>query len=308
MKKRTPSKPLPERRIIALARGWKLRRARGLQIVQAKTLARIPWLVHGFSTRIGGASDLDGAQVLNLSKTAWDTQEAVRANRENFLAALGAQRMQLITQRQFHSDLARVFDAPPEHAVRGDALLARASGLLLAVQTADCVPILLVDTRLRAVAAIHAGWRGTLRRIAAKTLGRMRAEFGTRPRDLFVVLGPAIGRCCYEVGIEVVQQFHSQFARAREWFDGPFDRLVTDDSPNPLQWLNRQPPGHQPPPPRAHLDLFAANRWQLEDAGVSARSISSSDLCTACRTDLFFSHRREHGRTGRLMGVVGIQL
>lgn len=188
-----------------------------------------------------------------------------------------------------------------------DAALTRQPGLLLAVQTADCVPILLVDTERRCVAAIHAGWRGTLARIAAKTLGRMRVEFGTRPENVTAALGPAIGRCCYEVGPEVAQAFSGQFAPAAEWFDGPFARLALGEEPNPLPWLTMMPPGHQPPPERVWLDLRAANRWQLLDAGVAPRRIAVSTLCTACRTDLFFSYRREGARTGRLMAAIGIR-
>jgi YfiH family protein len=290
-----------------LPAGWRWLRAGGLLILQAAPLARLAWLAHGYSTRLGGASNFDGARVLNLGRTEWDSPQTVHTNRAAFLAALGAAEMHLLTNRQIHSDAAHVFDAAPASQCRGDALLTRARGLLLGVLTADCVPLLLVDTRRRAVAAVHAGWRGTLRRVSEKTLGRMRAEFGTRPRDVLAALGPAIGRCCYEVGIEVVQKFHAQFAEARAWFDGPFDRLVADDSPNPLQWLNMHPPGHQPPPPTARLDLFAVNRWQLVEAGVPAKNIFVAPFCTACRTDLFFSHRRERGRTGRLLGAIGLR-
>ncbi|MBI3484737.1 MAG: peptidoglycan editing factor PgeF [Acidobacteria bacterium] len=290
------------------APAWRTRRARGVQILESCALEKIPWLVHGVTLRLGGASVLDGKRVFNLGRTDWDTRENVLANRKKLLAALGAEKMLLVSQRQFHSALARVFDAPPVVALKGDAALTRTPGLLLAVLTADCVPILLVDTKRRAVAAVHAGWRGTLKRVAEKTLGKMRMTFGTRPRDVLAVLGPGIGRCCYEVGPEVAQAFHSQFAHAKDWFDGPFERLVSDDTPNPLQWLNMHPPGHQPPPPSVHLDLAAASRWQLESAGVPSANIFSSALCTACRTDIFFSHRAEFGKTGRLMGVIGIRL
>ena len=279
-----------------------------MQILECSALANVRWLVHGFTLRPGGASLLAGKRVFNLRRTDWDTPENVQANRKKLLAALGAEKMQLVSQRQFHSALARVFDAAPVAALQGDAALTRTPGLLLAVLTADCVPILLVDTKRRAVAAVHAGWRGTLKRVAEKTLGKMRMTFGTRPRDVLAVLGPGIGRCCYEVGAEVAQAFHSQFAFAKEWFEGPFDRLVSDDTPNPLQWLNMHPPGHQPPPPSVHLDLAAANRWQLENAGVPAANVFSSDLCTSCRKDIFFSHRAEFGKTGRLMGIIGIRM
>jgi len=280
----------------------------GVRILESVALAKIPWLVHGFTLRPGGASVLGGKRIFSLGRTDWDTRENVSANRKTLLAALDAERMQIVSQRQIHSALSRVFDAPPAETLQGDAALTRTPGLLLAVLIADCVPILLVDTKRRAVAAVHAGWRGTLKRVAEKTLGKMRMTFGTRPRDVLAVLGPAIGRCCYEVGPEVAQAFHSQFARAKEWFEGPFDRLVSDDTPNPLQWLNMHPPGHQPPPPTVHFDLLAANCWQLENSGLTAANIHASGLCTACRKDILFSHRTEFGKTGRLMGVIGIRM
>ena len=217
--------------------------------------------------------------------------------------------MRAVTLRQIHSDVAHRVDASnagAKDAPQGDALFTREPGLLLVVQTADCIPILLADPKRRAIAAIHAGWRGTLRRIAAKTLGRMHMEFGTRPEDVIAALGPGIGRCCYEVGSEVARDFDAQFPNAREWFDGPFDALASgDNDPNWLPWLTMMPPGHQPPPLRVHLDLIAANRAILADAGIPARQISSSGLCTACRTDLLFSYRRER-TTGRLMAAIGI--
>lgn len=278
-------------------------------MLRSDALRKLPWAVHGFSTRPGGGSRLDGAQVLSMGFTEWDTREAVQANRELFFAAAGADGMQFVGLRQVHSDAAHVCDGGQASGspLQGDALITRQPSLLLAVQTADCIPILLADARQRVVAAIHAGWRGTLARIAAKTIGRMQMEFGTRARDVVAALGPGIRQCCYEVGMEVAQKFHAQFENAAQWFEGPFERLVTDDSPNPLQWLNRMPPGHQPPPPAVKLDLHAANRTQLVDSGVPAAQISVSDLCTACRTDLLFSHRAEHGRTGRMMAVIGIR-
>jgi hypothetical protein len=285
---------------------WHVRRAQGVQILRCGALEKISWLVHGFTLRPGGASVLAGKRVFNLGRTEWDTHENVQANRKKLLAALGAGKMQLVSQRQFHSAMARVFDAPPAEPLQGDAAITRTPGLLLAVLTADCVPILLVDSKRRVVAAVHAGWRGTLKRVAEKTLGKMRMSFGTHPRDILAVLGPGIGRCCYEVGAEVAQAFHSQFAFAKEWFEGPFDRLVSDDTPNPLQWLNMHPPGHQPPPPSVRFDLAVANRWQLENAGVPAANVFSSALCTSCRKDILFSHRAEFGKTGRMMGVIGI--
>jgi polyphenol oxidase len=171
------------------------------------------------------------------------------------------------------------------------------------VQTADCVPILLVDPKNRAVAAVHAGWRGTLARIVEKAIGRMQMQFGSRAEDLLAAIGPAIGGCCYEVGTEVAAAFSGQFANAAEFFD----ELRTGDEPNPLQWLNMMPPGHQPPPKKVLLDLRKANRSQLEAAGVAAANIFVSDLCTACERELLFSYRKEGAQSGRMMAVIGIR-
>ena len=289
------------------ASAWEIRPARGLQIVGSQTFGKLDWLVHGFSTRTGGESELDGKPALNLGFTDWDERASVAKNRAKFAAALSAGQMPLVTMRQFHSDVIHVAAAPEAEAPKADALATRTPGLLLGVQTADCVPILLADTKQRAVAAIHAGGRGTLARIVGKTLGRMQMEFGTRPRDVVAALGPAIGRCCYEVGPEVAQAFAAQFPMACDWFDGPFDQLAHGEEPLWLPWLTMMPPGHVPPPPRVQLDLRAANRWQLVDAGVPESRIALSDLCTACRTDLLFSYRREGAKTGRMMAVIGIR-
>ena len=285
---------------------WTIRRARGLAIVESHEIAKLDWLVHGFSTRPGGESLLGGKPELNLGFTDWDERASVAANRAEFSKVVAANKMTLVTLRQIHSDVIHVVAAPAADAPKADALATRTPGLLLGVQTADCVPILLADTRQRAVAAIHAGWRGTLARIAVKALGRMRMEFGTRPRDVVAALGPAIGRCCYEVGPEVAQAFAAQFRAAADWFDGPFDQLAHGEEPLWLPWLTMMPPGHVPPLPRVQLDLRAANRWQLADAGVPETKIAVSDLCTSCRTDLLFSYRREGAKTGRMMGAIAL--
>jgi len=286
---------------------WRTRRISGVEILSARLLDSIPWLIHGFSTRKGGESRLNGARALNLGFTDWDSRQAVIQNRAKFARASGAANMPLVALRQIHSDVVQVFSAAPAEPLQADAAATRQSGLALAVQTADCVPILLADTRRRAIAAVHAGWRGTLARIVVKTIGRMRLEFGTQPEDISAALGPAIGRCCYEVGPEVAQAFSGQFPNASEWFDGPFERLASGEEPNPLPWLTMMPPGHELPPERVRLDLRAANRSQLIDSGVRPRNIAVSALCTACRTDLLFSYRREGARTGRLMALMGIR-
>jgi len=271
-----------------------------------------PWLVHGFSTRPGGVSPLVNRpavaqekveKVLNLGFAEWDTRENVLENRRRFLSALGTTDHALVTLRQFHSDVVHVLETAPAEPCRSDTSVTNRPGLLLGVQTADCVPILLVDPRKRVVAAIHAGWRGTLQRIVTKAIGKMQMEFATRPADLLAALGPAIGGCCYEVGAEVSSAFLAQFPNAAEWFD----ELRTGDEPNPLQWLSMMPPGHELAPKNVFLDLREANCAQLLDAGLSAKNIFVSDLCTACRLDLFFSYRKEDAAAGRLLSVIGIR-
>jgi len=313
----TKRKTLPRKRS-QKSSPWRQRRAAGLRILKAPQFARLNWLVHGFSTRTGGASELESdhegrkrtEKVLNLGFAEWDTREHVLENRRNFFAALNASAMRQIGLRQIHSDIVRVANSadaePSPQTAKADALITDEPGLLLTVQVADCVPILLADKKRHAIAAIHSGWRGTLQRIAEKTLGRMQMEFGTRPRDVIAVLGPGIGQCCFEVGPEVATEYEAKFPDAREWFQGPFDSLARgDNDPNWLPWLTMRPPGHQPPAPRVHLDLIAANRSILSAAGVPAGNIASSGFCTACRTDLFFTFRRERV-TGRMMAAIGI--
>jgi YfiH family protein len=274
-----------------------------MQILQVRALLKLPWLVHGFSTKPGGVSNQDTEKVLNLGFTEWDTNENVQENRRLLQSALGALDLKLISLKQIHSDVIHLFNASPSGPCQGDASATNRPGLLLGVQTADCVPILLVDPKKRAVAAVHAGWRGTLQRIVVKAVGKMQMQFKTKPADLLAAIGPAIGGCCYEVGTEVATQFQSQFDEAPQWFD----EFRTGDEPNPIQWLNMMPPGHQPPPKNVLLDLRKANRAQLLGAGLRPQNIFASDLCTACRPDLLFSYREEGPLSGRLMSVIGIR-
>jgi polyphenol oxidase len=286
----------------AVAAPWRLKKSGGLQVLQLAPFAKLSWLLHGFSTRVGGVSAFEGQKALNLSFMDWDTKENVLENRRRLQAAVGAKGFQLVALKQMHSALIHPFSAAPAVPCAGDASLTNEPGLLLGTQTADCVPILLVDPKKRAVAAIHAGWRGTLARIAQKAVGQMRYKYGSKPADLLAAIGPSIGPCCYEVAAEFVTKFTSQFEDAEEYFD----EARTGDEPNPLQWLNMKPPGHQPPPKSVHLDLWKANRSQLFAAGLKAQNIFSSGLCTACRTDLFFSYRKEGPVSGRMLSVIGV--
>jgi purine-nucleoside/S-methyl-5'-thioadenosine phosphorylase / adenosine deaminase len=286
----------------AIAKQWRLRKSAGLRVLELIPFTKFPWLVHGFSTRHGGASTLEGEKVLNLSFMGWDERESVLENRKRLQSALGAKDLTLVVMKQIHSDVVHLFPTALSQPCQGDASITDEPGLLLGTQTADCVPLLLVDPRKRVVAAVHAGWKGTLARIAQKTVGRMQMEFGCNPANVLAAIGPAIGPCCYDVGADFVSKFSAQFADAHEYFD----EARTGDEPNPLQWLNMHPPGHQPPPKNVHLDLPKASRAQLLAAGLHAKNIFSSGLCTGCRTDLFFSYRKEGSQSGRMLSVVGM--
>src|SRR5713101_1034239 len=146
---------------------WIQRKAQDIQILQVTALAKLPWLIHGFSTKPGGVSNQDGEKVLNLGFTEWDSRGYVMENRRRFQSALDASDLKLISLKQIHSDVIHLFEEAPAEPCNGDASITSRPGLLLGVQTADCVPILLVDPKKRVVAAVHAGWRGTLQRIVA---------------------------------------------------------------------------------------------------------------------------------------------
>jgi YfiH family protein len=286
-------------------------------------LEAIPWLVHGFSTRVGGFSRAYAKDDLNLGFTKDDARATVERNRAIFLRELGAVTRRrasvrdsksrkagtsfwpLVTLRQIHSDIIWCVDSLPREPLSGDGLITSTPGLLLGIQTADCLPIILVDAKRRAVGVFHAGWRGTVKRIVEKGVGEMHRQFGTRPRDLKAAIGPGIQGCCYEVGEEVRIKFESQFGYAAKLF-----REVKESDPvrekYPLLFLTARAPGHSDLPKKIFLDLVEANRQQLLAAGVSVRSIESSPLCTNCRSDLLFSYRAEKGKTGRMMAVAGI--
>lgn len=281
-----------------------------LQTLRAESLVPLPWLIHGFSTRQGGFSRVYGKNALNLGFTEHDSRVAVQKNRVAFEANLRAGSARkpwpLVTLRQIHSDLIHLVDAVPAALLVGDGLITATPRLLVAVQTADCLPIILADKNTRAVGVFHAGWRGTIKRIVEKGIGEMQRVFGTNPRNLMAGIGPGIHGCCYQVGEEVRNQFETQFGYAAELF-----RETKDSDPvrekYPLLFLTARAPGHSQLPTRIFLDLVEANRRQLLDAGVLKKNITILPLCTACHTDQLFSHRAEHGRTGRMMAVAGIK-
>jgi polyphenol oxidase len=244
---------------------------------------------NAFSTRTGGVSPMPDS-ALNLAGFNDDAAENIYENRRRFLRLLSGGDWSLAACWQMHGSDVRVVRAESETRPRGvgedercDALTTNVARVLVGVKTADCVPVLLGDARTGACAAVHAGWRGTLAEVSLRALERMTAEYGTRAGDVRACVGPAARGCCYEVGREVIDAFGEKFPRAGEWFAPTRE-------------------GH------ALVDLQRANREQLAGAGVAPERVHTLPLCTMCRTDLFFSYRREkhvHGRTGRLLSVIG---
>ncbi len=260
-----------------------------VQLLVCEPLERLGFK-NAFSTRLGGVSPLP-ANALSLGNFSHDERANVIENRRRFLSALKADNWPMVTAKQIHSaDIRSVADAEDARSEPqpGDALTANAAGILLAIQTADCMPVLIADERTRAFAAIHAGWRGTLAGIVARTVERMQHEYGSRAEDLHAALGPAICAEVFEVGAEVLDAFRAKYDYAEELFSS-------------LKMIG-QPNG------KGHINLNLANARQLADAGLRADRIYDCGLCTWLRNDLFFSYRLERGAekpVGRLMGVIG---
>jgi hypothetical protein len=292
--------------------------ANGVQLLRVASWGRgrqkTDWLWHGFSTRLGGLSRAycaEGARgELNLGFTAADDRETVVGNRKLLVEAVtGNAATPLSTLRQIHSSVlvaGRSGDACRLTPWKGDGLMTAEPGLLLGVQTADCIPVLVADRKRRVVAAFHAGWRGTVKRIVEAGVGRMRLEFGCRPEDLIAAIGPGVGACCYAVGDEVFSSFESQFAYAAELFHEVYDADPVRNK-YPMLFLTQRAPGHSNIGPSLHVDLAEANRRQLLDAGLSPGSIQMTGGCTSCHRELFFSHRGSQGHAGRMMSVIGIR-
>jgi YfiH family protein len=211
-------------------------------VYRSLRLEQLPWLQHGFGTRLS---------------TNWPD-------------AAG-----LATARQIHSDQILVA-SEPGHLGPGDAIISNRPGVTVAIRTADCLPILIVDPRTRAVAAVHAGWRGTVAEIAPKAVAAMCRELGTVPGDLEIAIGPGIGPCCFQVGPEVAIQF-------RAFFPERNDLTV-----------------------RAKLDLAETITRQLRRNGVTASQISTSGCCSCCKPELFESYRRDREEAGRMVAAIGV--
>jgi polyphenol oxidase len=266
-----------------------IRRMTGATVVQSAIREAPNGIVHAFSTRQGGVSRPPFA-TLNLGQSVGDEPAVVEENRRRFFGAFGIDLGRVVRAWQAHGDGVLRVDAGLtgragfprcllDERAKFDALITHLPGLALVVSTADCLPILIHDPVRRAVAAVHAGWRGTTKLIAARALTAMREAYGTDPSDCQAAIGPGIRGCCFEV-----------------------DTAVTDAMaaalPNWEAHARANRPGHW------LLDLAEINRAILEAAGVRTDRIEDVGLCTSCRNDLFFSHRAEKGRTGRMMNFI----
>lgn len=249
----------------------------GVVFYRFEGLAGESGLNHALFTRQGGVSPPPFAS-LNVGHTVGDDLDAVRVNHQRALTALGWRREDVATCYQVHGTRVAVVGPNDRGQVRPetDALVTADASVVLMLRFADCVPVLFFDRRQRAVGLAHAGWRGVVAGVVASTVTKLVEVFGSRPADLWAGIGPSIGRCCYEVGHDVVDQ-------------------VTDalNGLRPFRRVNDQ----------VHLDLWSAVHYQLEEAGVG--QIEVAELCTACHTDEWFSHRAERGRTGRFGVVIG---
>ncbi len=237
-----------------------------------------PGLEHALFTRRGGVSR-PPFDTLNVGHTVGDDLDAVRVNHERALGALGWRREDVVTGHLVHG--ARVAVVGPRDKGRvcaeTDALVTAEPGVTLMLRFADCVPVLFYDRRRRVIGLAHAGWRGLPAGVVAATAATMVRVFGCRPADLWAGVGPSIGPCCYEVGPEVVEQV-----------------AAAVNGVNLFRRVNG----------RVHLDLWAAVRGQLVEAGIG--QVEVAELCTGCHTDEWYSHRAEGGATGRFGVIIGL--
>lgn len=246
---------------------------------------------HLFSTRVGGVSE-DIYGTMNLSYTRGDRKEAVDENFRRIARVLGCDLDDIVCSDQTHTVNLRIVSREdggkgiltPKDYSDIDGLMTDEPGLVLATFYADCVPLYFVDTKRRAIALAHSGWRGTVARMGRCVTEKMCETYGTDPADLVAVIGPSICQACYEVSGDVAEAFAGEFCR-----DGQSEEILTDKGNGKYQ-----------------LDLWRANEIVLTEAGVPAEQIQVTDLCTCHNSDYLFSHRASHGKRGNLGAFLGI--
>jgi len=262
----------------------------GLPLLQFSHLARYERMVHAVTTRQGGVSEGPFAS-LNLGINIGDDFERVYLNRKKVLSALGWESALMVTSVQVHGNEVVVVDkalttreaSGREKTLCGvDGLITKEKGILLTIKVADCFPVFLYDPERHAIGLLHAGWRGTAQSIIRRGLKGMADAYGTEPKNLQAGIGPGIGQCCYHVGREVREAFGH---------DSALDTCFSES----CQRTSSQ------------FDLRKAICQELVGCGVKKEKISIATECTSCSQELFFSHRRDKGRTGRMMAVIGLR-
>ncbi len=248
------------------------------------------WLLHGCSTRQGGVSTGIHAS-MNLGFQNGDLPERVYENYNRICAAIGVLPETVVHAKQTHKDNIRIVTT--EDMGKGfnrerdyediDALITNESGVTLTILTADCVPVFLVDPVNKAIGLVHSGWRGTVQQIAAKTVTCMCKAYGSKPADIIAVTGPCICCDCYEVGDEVAEIFHQTFGQ------GAIEKI--------MKFING----------RYHINLSEAIAYSLSEIGVKPTSIFQCGPCTACNSELLFSHRVTQGKRGTLASFLSIR-
>lgn len=265
---------------------YKLKFPNGVLVYKNKMLESFSFVNHAFSTRIGGVSK-SAYSSLNLGVNTDDEKDAVLNNFTLFAKAIGTDVPKMVLSNQVHSSNIRVVGK--EDCSKGilkesdikevDALITAEKGVCLATFYADCTPILILDTKNRVIASVHSGWRGTLSKIAQKTVLKMKDEFGSLPKDLICVTGPSIKQCHFEVGIEVFDKFKDEFGKLCEK-----NTISKND--------------------KFYIDTDALNHQSMIDVGILIENISVCSICTYCNNETFFSHRGDGGKTGRMCAVI----
>ena len=255
----------------------------GIQYLECRALKECASITHAFCTRWGGTSEGRLAD-LNFGIHVGDSEEHLTGNRQRLRSAFELAGDNPVTVAQVHGDRIMVIhETFRAEGRRGpleyDGIITAGRGIAVGIKTADCVPLLFADPVRGVVGAIHAGWRGTALGIAAKAVDIFIRSFSSAPENILVAIGPAIGRCCYEVDAPVFHAFDNTDTQRYAFASGK----------GKGKWM---------------LDLIAANRLQAQEAGIPPQNVFAADLCTSCRRDSFFSHRGEGGNTGRQISFI----
>lgn len=261
-----------------------LQECAGVPFLQFPMLEETGMVIHGFSTRLGGVSKGEWSS-MNLSFTRGDREADVRENYRRIGEAIGFSCGALVCSDQTHTTNIRVVT----EADRGkgftrardytdmDGLITNVPGLVLATFYADCVPLYFADPKKKVIGLSHSGWRGTVGKIGKKTVERMQEEYGCKPADIRAVIGPSICQSCYEVSLDVIEEFQRAFSE-ETW---------------PLLYKKNENEKYQ-------LDLWKANEIILKETGIAAEHLAVTDRCTCCNPSLLFSHRASRGKRGNL--------